>query len=267
MAATLVPRYVTPLWARISWNVGVAVYTAAVGLLLVLDQRVPDNRAKWLHNPKLLVGAVAVLLVVTLVDAVRRAILRVMVAGRERARVEVRNHLASALVSVAESEGLNVSDLGCGLFLRKPAGLRRPEQLIRPERVRIPDDLHETPVQFLLGKGAVGAAWQHKTPMHSDWIAINKRYANRPEYVASRWEKIPEKTRRGFTLTEFTGMVGKYAEVLAVPIIIEGEFVGCIALDRRWNEGDTSDRCVLNTDPTKKVLGAAAKTLVAAIKK
>lgn len=263
-----VPRYTVPLWARIVWNIGIAVYTAIVGITLLLDARIPDHRWKWIHSPKLLIPLVAGLLVLTLFDTIRRAWKRLTVRDRELLRVQVRNQLASVIVTIAENEGINVSDVGCGIFVVRPAGWfnHRPEQMIRPERVRIPDDLHETKVEFTQGKGAVGQAWEHKIPAHTDWIAINEKYNGRPDYIAKRWEKIPDATKRNFTMAEFIGMVGKYAEVIAVPIIDEGKFLGCIAVDRRWNENDPTARCLLNTERTKKLLGYAAKTLVATAK-
>lgn len=263
----LVPRWEVSPRARTAWNVGVAVYTAIVGLLIVLDRELKPETMKWIHNQTLQIWVVGALLVLTAGDAIRRALVRSQVVAEERKRVEVRNILASAIVAIADSLKISVSQLGAGVFLVKPRGVRRTESLIRTERVRIPDDLYETKVHFTRGKGAVGSCWEHRRVIHQNLHQINDKYYDEPELIDHRWDSLSENTTKGFTKEEFTAIVGKYAEVLAVPIMDNGTLVGCIALDRRWEQTPDAGRSLLNSDATKKVLGTAARAFLATMKK
>ena len=76
---------------------------------------------------------------------------------------------------------------------------------------------------------------------------------------------MKEETKNGFTLEEFVTLLGKYAEVLAVPIVANGGFIGCVALDRKWNPDEPQDVLLLADRQTKKLLGATAQTLVPAL--
>lgn len=261
----LVPRWQVPMRLRIAWNVLTAVYTGLVGVLIALDRELKPETLPWVHDTRLQLSAVTVLVVVTLTDAIRRAVDRARVSGTERRRVAVRNQLNTLLVTVAENLNLSVSDLGCGLFLCRPRGVRRSERLVRTERVRIPDDLHESAVVFTKGKGAVGQCWQLGIPRHTDWIGINSKYAHDLDLVQHRWDTLSPETRRNFTVQEFIALVGKYAEVLAVPITDNGVFVGCIAIDRRWDGEGEHERCILDNASTKKLMGNVAKTLLPAM--
>ncbi len=257
----LVSRYRVPMKARIAYNVFLAVYAAAVTTLVGLDRY---SKPDWpvVHNPVLLGAAVVSLAALTFLDAARRAVRRWTAEKAEGQKMERRSQLTIALLTVAELHQVRPSELGCGLFLRQPRGIKRPERLLRVERVRLPDDLHESPVQFTVGKGAVGCCWQQVRAIHRDWRQINERYPD-VETLRGRWSKIPDSTRNGFSVEDFGSLLHKYAEVLTIPIVINSKIEGCLAIDRKWDPADPRSPNVLDDRETKKVMGAAAKTLAA----
>jgi len=275
----LVRRWSVPGWVRFVSTIVLSLYSAFVGLVLVLDKQLKPATWKWVHSTVLIVWLVGILAGLTLTDNVRRAILRYRATGHEGNRVEIRNQMGALIIAVAQIHGISAGDIGCGLFLRQerwvrrparwfpcPKGFLRPERLKRIERMRLPDNVPESTVEFTKGKGAVGACWEHGQHGYNDWRSINRRYQT-PDDVVSRWSKMRDETKHGFDQKEFISLIGKYAEVVAMPIIINGSFEGCIAIDRKWNKESASDRSLLNDDATKRQLGAAAQTLVPSLRK
>lgn len=263
----LVPRWRLSIKVRAAWTVSLSLYSAAVGVLLILDKTLKPDTLRWVHNPKLTIWVVSILAGLTFVDAAKRTFHRVRASQIEKHRIEIRNQLATVIVTVAELHHLDIGDVGCGLFLVQPRGLKRPPRLVRTERVRLVDDLHESEVLFTKGKGTVGACWEHQRPAHFDWIRINSQFAEHPDLTKKHWHSLSPEMRRNFAQDEFVSLVGKYAEVLAIPVMINSKFEGCLALDRRWNKDDPADRSLLNDQPTKSVLGLAVKTLQPLLKK
>lgn len=260
---SLVPRWQVPMKARIAWACFLAAAATWTGVIVALDQY---GKASWpfVHNPWTLGISIIGLALLTFGDSVRRAFLRLRAEGVEKKQLEVRTQLTLALISIADHHKISVEELGCGLFLMQERWLKRPARLVRTMRIRLPDDLHESPVEFTIGKGAVGLCWKKVTTQHRDWRGINARYADAVD-VESRWSSMKEETKNGFTLEEFVTLLGKYAEVLAVPIVANGSFIGCVALDRKWNPDEPQDVLLLADRQTKKLLGTTAQTLVPAL--
>jgi hypothetical protein len=262
----LVPRWQMPLWTRIAWTVLLALLAALVGVAQTLDRVLKPETWSWVHKPGLQVTLVVALAAATLVDTSKRTWVRLRMGSLVKQRTQLRNHLASLVATIAEVTQLPISDFGCGLFLVQERGIMRPRRLVRVERVRIIDDLHESDVQFTCGKATVGACWEDEKPKHFDWSRINLRYAD-GEISDKRWGEMPDNTKRGLSHSEFKKLLGKYAEVLAVPVTIEGKFVGCIAVDRKWDLEDPPQGTVLDKNLVKTPVGGIARTLVPLLKR
>lgn len=106
------------------------------------------------------------------------------------------------------------------------------------------DHDHESPVEFMNSKGIVGECWERCSPAYRDWSSTNKRWAGR-NISREEWNTPPAKQRANFTLPEFQCLVGKYSEVLAVPVMIDGRFADCIAVDLKWHPEGASSSAVL----------------------
>jgi hypothetical protein len=267
VTVALVPRWRLSLKVRAAWTIALSAYSGLVGLALILDRTLDKDTWRWVHSDKFLITIVAILTLATFADAAKRTLHRVRASRVEQHSVQIRNQLSAVIVTVAKLHTLEIADLGCGLFLIQPRGIRRPTRLVRTQRVRIIDDLHESAVEFTKGKGTVGQCWEHQRPAYHNWGPINAQLHSKPDAVKKFWDQTPEKLKRGFTETEFVSLLGKYSEVLAVPVMIAGKFEGCLALDLRWNKNGHRNRSYFDNEQTEKVLGLAAQTLVPLLKK
>jgi hypothetical protein len=106
------------------------------------------------------------------------------------------------------------------------------------------------------GKGAIGRAWQERRPVHCPWRPIADALGNKPISEAEFSALTAEQTW-GFTRDEFIGIVDKYAEVLAVPILSElgGSVLGVLSLDVPKRLGLTD--LILDSDDAEAVATAA----------
>jgi len=85
---------------------------------------------------------------------------------------------------------------------------------------------------FTAGKGTVGTAWETSRAVHKDWTKICDRWDGKNP-TEQDFEKMSAKTRANFTYQEFVSMLGKYSEVLAIPIKNEGtgKIEGVLSVD------------------------------------
>lgn len=264
----LAPRWRLSVKVRAAWAIVLAGYSALVALVLVLDRALKETTWPWIHSNRLLVWLAGILAVVTLADAAKRAVHRVGASKAQANSIRIRNQLSTIIVTTCEIHGIPVSQVGCGLFLIQERGVKRPRRLLRVERVRLVNDLQETKVVFTKGKGAVGKCWDDSHWVHHDWSNTNARFAHHRDEVKRRWDDLSAAVTHGFDREEFVSMLGKYTEVLVVPVMINSKFEGCIALDRRWQDGQTTtNNPRFNNEATRAVLGAAATTLEPLLKK
>ncbi|MEJ1230043.1 MAG: hypothetical protein WDM88_04475 [Galbitalea sp.] len=81
-------------------------------------------------------------------------------------------------------------------------------------------------------KRVIGTAWLQKKIIHMDWSRIAARWGG-TAINQDQFTKLPINTRSGFTHAEFIGIVGKYSEILGVPIWNEQQTkcIGIYAID------------------------------------
>jgi hypothetical protein len=262
----LVPRWKVPIRVRAAWSIGLAAYSGFVAVMVYLDRRLKPTTATWLHNDRFIIAIVVTLSLLTLIDYARRAMWRVQASRVETNKVGVRDQLSTILVTVAMLHKVAVDDLetiGCSLFLVRGRGVRRPKILYRVHRMRIIDNLPESAAVFTKNKGVVGYCWQNEKWWHVDLDPVNREFDGMTlDEIKDLWPLITVDQHMNFTPEEFVSLTGKYREVLAVPVMIDHKFEGCIALDRRWNKDDPQDRPLFNNEQTKRILGSASNTLL-----
>lgn len=201
------------------------------------------------------------------VDSVKRGMVRLRARTTERQRAAVRNQLSALIVTLSQVTDLEIREFGCGVFLLQRRWLRRPERLVRRDlRVRLIDELHESPVEYTKDKGTVGECWSRCSSAHHVWSSINWDWADQT-IPAQQYETLPDSIRRGFTLDEFHSLVGKYSEVLAVPITHGPTFIGCLAVDLRWHreQPDPVSEPRLKQPAVMIAVEATARTIVPAL--
>lgn len=171
------------------------------------------------------------LAVVIFFDNCRAAWRRHKAPGRQQARARMQKAVVGALVTVGEDKNVALRHLGGSVFAIRRRGLLRHPRLVRVLRFRLDDHPQPSQVVWTPGKGAIGRCWKQRRKVHSDWLAVAEKYGGR-ELTAAQFAKIPPATRDGFNLSEFVGIVDKYAEILAVPVLSHlGEIVGVISID------------------------------------
>lgn len=262
----LVPRYNVPRWVRVSWTAGVGALAALTGVALVLDRKVTDDSWSWVHDTDIQVTLVVALSAVTFVDAARRSFLRLGMGAINERKVEIRKNLATLIVTLHEVTNERIQDYGVSLYLlrakRVPWG---SQALVRLVRVRIVDNLNPSDVIFEPGKGVVGACWADQRETHKDLRQINARWVDK-EISEEAWATFRDNVTDGFTLAEFKMVVGKYAEVLALPVMLDQKLVGVLSVDRRWNKALPNERLYLVDEGIKQAVGLHARLLEPLVK-
>jgi hypothetical protein len=203
-------------------------------------------------------GAVAVGEQVRLIRAERKA-------GPAAQRQEaIDRALNDALLTIADITGYSNWAVGVtawqvrsrGLRLTK-RGLSRPERLERLSRRRFTDRPAPSQMEWTKGKGVIGQCWASDRELHKDLREACEKYPG-GDITPERFPKISEKLRMGMSLEEFRKMIGKYGEVLAVPIKNkDGRTLGVLAVDVPIEECDDNGSAQLGR---VEVLHVAATT-------
>lgn len=201
------------------------------------------------HNPTWLpvVLAIAVAAAAVLQNSAQ-AVQTAQAPKRDGQNVRIQKAVFVALSLVAKRCNLGVEILGASVFhvekrTRWQAKLffplRRTEVLYRPavRRVRLNAHPQPTSVEWTTGKGAIGQVWSTGAYTHVDWSPIAKRHGGPTPITRAKFDSLPARTRVGFSYDEFVSIVGKYGEILAVPIMSDGgaKILGVIAIDRPYD--------------------------------
>jgi hypothetical protein len=88
------------------------------------------------------------------------------------------------------------------------------------------------------------------------------RFQGVPQPTRPDFEQLSADDRSGFTYEEFVGIMHKYAEIVAVPIMSVGgtSIIGVLAIDRPYNAALTAP--VFNTDDVRDAAETAAVAIV-----
>lgn len=261
---TLAKPKLLPPWSGIVWLVALALLAFVAGLGEFLDQRVTAKAFSWVHSAWLQGPLTMGLALAVFGDSATRGIGLLGRHEEAKLRREIRNQLGTAIATVCAATDLKPSELGAGLFMFQTSR-GRPNRLVRVERVRLIDNVVASEVTFEIGVGTVGKCWKKCNIAHHDWARINRKWALNPPDEQT-WLATVERTKHGLDYTSWTSLLGKYSEVLAVPVTLPGDgLVGCIAIDRRWHEGEADSGPLLNSRAVKDAVSAVAQVLSATL--
>ncbi|WP_054246368.1 hypothetical protein [Rhodococcus opacus] len=224
-----------------------AVAAALVLALQALSQAKIFENPTWL--PVVLGLAVAFL---TLSDNARAAVRTARAPQRENAHMRVQKAAIAAVIEISKTTGVELEVIGGSVFTvhkriawkKSLKCVRLQNALTRPVRFRVQDYPQASTVKWLSGKGAIGETLRHRSYAYIHWAPIAKRHGGPPPITREKFAAIQTGTRAGFTYKEFVGIVQKYAEILAVPIMSEdgAKILGVFAIDRPYVPGDNSKR-------------------------
>ena len=267
-------------WTRfVLWRQGaVAVAVLLAGILQAMHRYDIKTEWGWAHSKKVLFASAAIagglVLINTFGDVVSQ---RRSHAGESR-RLDIHKPVIAALVAVSSDTRLPITEFGANVFLvKKGVGYRwghkdfqirsktlrigRIPRLDRVERIRLSDSPAMSDVPWTQGKGVIGDCWQNGRPEYVHWAPLAKRW-NGKNITEEQWAtKIKPEDKAGFSREEFMKMVGKYAEIKAVPIKNgNGTAIGVVALDRAWRSNGPQEQ-VLNTEAVEDTITSTAAVL------
>ncbi|OQQ29128.1 hypothetical protein A4U94_03690 [Prescottella equi] len=257
----------------LGWIVRVAI--ALLGLVLVVTQSLITAKIWENPNPRVVLGLAIGVGVAAFSDQVfaaiskRRAVKR---EGRER-RIEKTVAEALSLIAWDRKPRHNMALLGVSVFeVQWRLGWRRgplpwallpwPEEgLKRVVRFRLSDTPQASKVDWVKGKGCIGAAWETRLPHHMDWRPIARARGD-GRLTPEQFEKMSKEAKSNFTYDEFRGIAPKYAEILAVPILsdLDGKVLGIVSFDRPMEDDEDPD-AILDTKLAKGYANGAARIL------
>lgn len=83
-------------------------------------------------------------------------------------------------------------------------------------------------VRWTKGKGIIGQVWMEGREECAGSEAFDAAHSGDNE---ATWDALDLATRRGLSWAEYQKIKGKYGTVIAVPIVLDQEVVGVVALD------------------------------------
>lgn len=183
----------------------------------------------------------------------------------EKRQAEVRSSVIGAVVSIAEATGLDLTELGASVFLVRRGRLPgREDHLVRLVRFRLNDTPQASTVLWTKDKAGVGKAWAQSRIVHEPLKALAEKYGS-ADVTEAGFARISSTSKRGFTHEEFRNIVGKYAEVLAVPILLPDDahprVIGVLSIDVPMTVEHASLGNTLTSKAVERVATTCAKTI------
>lgn len=253
-------------WAVFIARCLTAVVAVAVLVLGGLVQLEVFKPSKFLAI--VLIGALALF---TLIDNVRTAYQTVKATRRQDAVARIAMTVMGMTNAVAHQCGLTTGVVGGSVFVAKKRWILRSHiifvirttVLVRPPqwRIRYADGPQPSRVVWTTEKGAIGQAFRSGSIVYKYWAAIAERHGGRNGSIDSTsFTALSNDVKSGFAHTEFVSIVGKYAEILAVPImsVDGGKVLGVFAIDRPYRADEPPQMlfdCSAVADSVERVAG------------
>lgn len=216
------------------------VIAAVLGLGLILVQSLITGKA-W-HEPPIWVPILLACSVgmIAMVDNIRGAWAARKGNNHAERRARIEKVVSVALAAIAHDSKHNMALLGVSVFavrhrfVRNGLKVNRVETLKRIVRFRMSDIPQPSKIAWVPSKGCIGEAWSTRRSSYIDWRPIADRHGGDQLVSEERYSRLSAKARAGFTYDEFRGIVDKYAEILAVPILSDpdGTVLGVVSFDR-----------------------------------
>lgn len=262
----LVRTWIAPWWVRFGWNLASGLGVVILASAQYADQKIDPHKAHWLHSDLFQFSLAGIVFGAIGVDSFRRSVRRFRAHSESSQRLQIRDILMSLLATLADTTPALAADLGAGLYIEQQRFRQPRSALKRAVRVRLIDSIPDSGISFTPGKGAVGSCWQTRREQFHDWSPVNRAHAGAPP-ERSQWQKhVSTKSRFGFEYDEWMRLLGRHAEVAAVPITdSSGKLVGVLAVDRAWEEDGVDSPPLFKHREVKKTLGLTAKLLAEAL--
>jgi hypothetical protein len=252
------------LWIAVTY--AYRVLYALAGLVLVILQTLVVNKVvEW--SPTVVVWVAIGVGAVAFIDNLRLIRFKYHAHEREAARSRMHKPLVGALNAIAEARNVPLEHLGVSVFaIRRKWRLKwyvlpwRPRRLKRIFRFRLSDYPPESAVDWTIGKGTIGKCWQLGTVVLHDRRPVAAQYGREQPPTEQQFLQMPADDRCGFTLPEFIQTIGKYGEILAVPVAAKhtGRIIGVLSIDCLAGAYADAQVTVLGGDVIEEIAGGAA---------
>lgn len=252
-------------WLGLTSRAALIVATLALGTAQALTQtQVWKNPPNWA-----IVGSLLGLLLVTALDNARSLYRTYRLPEENETRTDVQKAVVSVLIEISNETGIAMDALGGSVFLvtrywrfrRYFLFIERAECLVRYLRFRLTDDPQPSEVDWVKGKGVIGECWDHRRKAYRLLTPQARKYHDEG-VTSAQWEKMNDKSKHGFNRPEFNETIGKYAEVVAVPVKDElGTFLGCLAVDLKLGDRTKETPAALSGAGVEGYLDCAASVV------
>jgi hypothetical protein len=180
--------------------------------------------------------------------------------AREGRELELHKALVSVLVEVSKVAGLDVDVPGANVWSIYTKRKEEPS-LFREAHERLSGHPQMSDRAWTQGKGVIGRCWKSESPKFQDWSKLQSKFAGKTEVSEAAWGRLSDGDRWGFEREEYLDMIGKYQQIIAVPITdSQGKMLGCLSVDIPADRPSANPRC-LDTAEVRLVLGTAAQGL------
>ncbi len=252
--------------SRRFWTFSYRVAFALLALAVLVVQGIA-SRSTDKPDPRLQGSLVVAAGTLALIDNVRSAWLRFRAPNIARTQVRAHKCLVGAMASMAQSGDADMKSIGANVYVIKRQVSRRwlvvpwwGLGLVREIRYRLTDTPLASNVAWASGKGVVGTCWRDERPQYFHWAPVAKRWGGNKLPDQAKFQTLPEKTASNFTYKEFIGIVDKYAEILAVPIMSEhgDKMLGVVSFDYPLSASSPGKQVLAGDVIEELALGAAA---------
>lgn len=188
---------------------------------------------KWLPLPAIVV--VSLVITSGLVASAQGAFRLAVKPNRQDRQLAADIHQAAIglAVHIAKHTKIPLEHVGVSAWVvkRYRPWLKNP-RLSRIVRFRVTNSIPPSDVDWTIGKGAVGQAWEVRRPTFHTWRDLCDKYGRDGKLTEAQWKGIAKRNRFGFTYQEYKSMLGKYSEVAAFPVCAtSGSVIGVISID------------------------------------
>jgi hypothetical protein len=203
---------------------------AAIASSVLLAQQVQI----WTFSRQVLLVCIVFLASEAILRSTNAALQEFRISRHEEFREDTRLALSAALVQVAEVAGSQVSDIknfGISAFVVRRRLLHpRHGQQMRIARVRLSSRPQPSYIPWTKGKGVIGLCWENQQIIATDTAQM---YDELRQCDKAEWDQLDANVRLNLKYKEFRRIAGKYAGVVAVPIVDPRteRYRGCVALD------------------------------------
>lgn len=192
-----------------------------------------------------------------------RAIVKERKAGsRDNRQQAIDLALTEAVLRISDQTKYDKWDVGVSLWKVKKSRLGwltgRTDVMVRMGHRRFNPRPTRSDIVWTRGKGVIGICWETQDEVDRDLRPACRRFPN-GACTEKRWKSVGADLRMGMSLDEFRTMIGKYGEVLAVPIkSANGTFLGCVAVDIPIAACKPDDGARLGTIAVKNIVALTA---------